>query len=146
MVRRRQQNVVLGVKRHQVHVASEHGLPVLHHVDVCRALFLGGINLQLNAVAGAIYGAVGAQEDLVRAGLGGKRHRAGRVVSLLVGGFNAQRGGRGCAAHMNYAHSGGIGGDGLLGGAGEINLQFRRRRFAVRVGGYQEHLVVEARN
>ncbi len=55
-----------------VQVAGQHRLPFLHNVHVGGATRLGGKDLKLDALTGAVDGAFRAQQNLVFAGAGGK--------------------------------------------------------------------------
>ena len=57
----------LGLAVDDVEVAGEHGLAVLDDVDIGGAARLRGKDLELDAIAGAIDGALGAQQNLVGA-------------------------------------------------------------------------------
>ena len=48
-----------------VEIARQHGLAVLDDVNVRRAALPGGKDSQLNAITGAIDGALGAQQNLI---------------------------------------------------------------------------------
>ena len=79
---------------HDIQVAREHGLAFLDDVHVRRAALLGREDPELNAIAGAIDGAFGAQQNLVRARASFEGHGARRAIAFLVAGLDVQR--RGC--------------------------------------------------
>ena len=71
----------------QVEIAGEHGLPVLHDVDVGRAALSRGEDFEENAITGSIDGAFGAEEDLIVTLAKFEGDGSGGSIALGVGGF-----------------------------------------------------------
>ena len=130
----------------QVEIARQHGLPVLHHIDVRRAARFGGEDLQQNAVARAIHGAFRAQEDLLLALAKLQRHGGGGAVALGVAGIHVERRGIGGGAYAHHGDAAGVGVRALIGIARSADDEFGGRGRAIRVRCQHEHLILQVGN
>ncbi len=130
----------------QVEIAGEHGLAVLHDVDVGRAALAGGEDFQQNAIAGAIYGALRAEQNLLFALAKFEGNGGGGAIALGVGSIHLQGPGVGSGAQADHGHAALVGGRGLVGVPRGVDLQVGGGRRPVGVRGQQEDLVLQVRH
>ena len=136
----------IGVTVGEVHIAREDGLSVLDDVNISGSALLSREDLQVDAVAGAIDGAVGAQQDLILAGARFERDSGGRAAAAVVVGVNRKGLAIPICFEEQHGDAAAVAGEVLCAASRYVHHELCGGGCAVGIGGEQVDLVVEPRH